>query len=201
MMDLQDYLNLIPSQHRDKSKYIAFLTLLLTPFINVSKINEEIKLLLNLDTATGTILDMIGKILVLPRLVNFQPSDGSSPILDDDHYRLILKAKVAKNQWKGTMDDLYNMWDNLFPNNPLLLVDRQNMTASVVVVGLNSTLERELITNGYIVPKPAGVRYDYGFTEEPIYSQDMNTEWLKGFDEGYWLSFTNSGELTYGGNI
>lgn len=189
MYDVNTYLGLITSEHRDKIKYQAFVRLILTPIVNLQKLNHEMASLINLDTATGKQLDLIGEILALPRQVNFQPTDGSSSILDDDYYRLILKAQVAKNQWDGTKEGLQNLWVSLFPENPLLLVDRQNMTATVAVIGLVDQLSRDLIVNGYIVPKPVGVLYDYGFTTQPIYSQDLNTEWLKGFDEGYWLDF------------
>ncbi|WP_407655192.1 DUF2612 domain-containing protein [Alicyclobacillus dauci] len=28
---------------------------------------------------------------------------SASSILDDDHYHLVLKAKIARNQWDGTI--------------------------------------------------------------------------------------------------
>lgn len=189
MYDLNTYLNLITSEHRDKTKYQAFVRLLLTPIINLQNLHHSMMSMLNLDTSTGKQLDIIGGILGLSRKVNFQPTGGESPILDDDYYRLILKAKVAKNQWDGTKKGLYDLWENLFPHNPVLLVDRQNMTATVAVVGLTDQLSRDLILHGYIVPKPVGVLYEYGFTDRPIYSQNLDTEWLKGFDEGYWFDF------------
>lgn len=185
-----DYLNLLTSQYRDKPKTISFLTTLLTPFLDIQKLNDSIKYMLNLNNSEGAQLDIIGEILNLPRQVNFQPTDGSSSVLDDYHYRLILKAKVAINQWKGTKSELYDYWKVLFPDNPLLMVDNQNMTISAVVVGLNSDLERDLIMHDYIIPRPAGVGMIYIFTDKPIYAQDLDTDWLKGFDEGYWFSFT-----------
>ena len=190
MYNIEEYLNLITSEHRDKPKFQAFVRLLLTPIINLQILNHEMMSILNLNTSKGDQLDKIGDILGLPRQVNFQPTGGISSILNDDYYRLILKAKVAKNQWDGTKQGLYDLWKNLFPENPVLIVDRQNMTATVVVVGLTDSLSRELILNGYIVPKPVGVRYEYGFTDRPIYAQDLDTNWLKGFDEGYWLNFS-----------
>lgn len=189
MYEVETYINMVTSEHRERPKYQAFLRLLLTPIINLQILNHEMMSMLNLNTARGDQLDKIGNILGLPRQVNFQPTGGISSILDDDYYRLILKAKVAKNQWDGTKQGLYDMWKNLFPENPVLIVDRQNMTATVAVIGLTDQLSRDLITHGYIIPKPVGVLYEYGFTTRPIYSQDLNTEWLKGFDEGYWLDF------------
>ena len=189
MYDIESYLNMITSEHRDKPKYQALVRLLLTPIVNLQILNHTMMSILNIDTSVGDQLDKIGNILGLPRPVNFQPTDGSSSILNDDYYRLILKAKVAKNQWDGTKKGLYDMWVNLFPENPVLIVDRQNMTATVAVVGLVDQLSRDLIVHGYIIPKPVGVKYEYGFTTRPIYAQDLNTDWLKGFDEGYWLDF------------
>lgn len=190
MINLNSLLNLVTSEYGDKPNYIQMLTAILTPVINISTLNHNMSVIMDLNKATGKQLDLIGQILSLPRQVNFQPSQDISSVLNDDYYRLILKAQVAKNQWDGTKQGLYNLWDILFPENPLLLVDHQNMTASVVVVGLNDSLSKELILAGYIVPKPAGVRYEYGFTEKPIYSQDLNTAMLKGFDEGYWLDLS-----------
>lgn len=189
MYNIEEYLNLITSEHRDKPKYQAFVRLLLTPIVNLQILNHEMMSLINLNTATGKQLDLIGNILGLPRQVNFQPTDGSSAILNDDYYRLILKAKVAKNHWDGTKQSLYTLWKNLFPENPILIVDRQNMSVTVAIVGLTDQLSRDLITHGYIVPKSVGVLYEYGFTNRPVYSHDLNTDWLKGFDEGYWLDF------------
>ena len=189
MYDIETYVNMITSEHRDKPKFQALVRLLLTPIVNLQILNHEMMTMLNLDTSHGDQLDKIGAILGLPRQVNFQPTDGSSSILNDDYYRLILKAKVAKNQWDGTKKGLYDLWKVLFPENPILIVDRQNMTATVAVVGLVDQLSRDLIVHGYIVPKPVGVLYEYGFTTDPIYSQDLDTDWLKGFDEGYWLDF------------
>lgn len=187
MNSIDFYLNLLTSQYSNKNKILRFLTLWLRPIQNIKTCANSMYQYFNLDTAVGKQLDMIGEILVLPRTVNFQPSNGISPVLDDDHYRLILKAKVAKNQWKGTIKGLQDIWEVLFPNNPVLIVDGQNMTCSVVVIGLNDSLERDLITHDYIVPRPEGVKYIFGYTTNPLYAQDMNTDWLKGFDEGYWL--------------
>ena len=191
MISLDSLLSLITSEYRDKPNYIQFLTALLTPVLNVIKLNHDMSTMMNIDTATGKTLDLIGDILSLPRQVNFQPSGGISSVLNDEYYRLILKARIAQSQWTdGTLRGLHSIWSILFPNNPVLIVDHQNMSASVVVLGLNDSLSKDLITHGYIVPKPIGVRYEYGFTEKPIYSQDLDTEMLKGFDEGYWLNLS-----------
>ena len=109
MYDIETYVNMVTSEHRDKPKFQAFLRLLLTPIVNLQILNHDMMSILNLNTSEGDQLDKIGNILGLPRQVNFQPTDGSSSILNDDYYRLILKAKVAKNQWDGTKQHLYDL--------------------------------------------------------------------------------------------
>ena len=183
------YLNLITSEHSDKSKYMGWIRVLITPFIDSIKLNDDIKHVFNLNSATGAQLDLIGKILVLDRRVNFEPTDGSSSVLNDDYYRVILKAKVVKNQWKGTISDFYNFWNVLFANSPLqiYLIDNQDMDPIAVVwSSAVDDMTSDLLLNNYIIPKPAGL----GLTVRKI---DPDTLFgfygsgLQGFDNGtFW---------------
>lgn len=190
-VDLNFYLNLVTSEHATKPKYMAWMKVLLTPFIDSINLNETIKNSFNLNTAVGVQLDTIGKWLVLPRQVDFQPTDGSSSILNDYYYRMILKAKVVKNQWKGTISSFYQFWNVLFAGQPLqiYLVDNQNMEPVAIIWSSQVTeMVQDLLSNNYIIPKPAGLgltvrRIDvdkvFGF-----YGSGYN-----GFDNGvFWIS-------------
>jgi hypothetical protein len=96
--------------------------------------------------------------------LDFQPSGGASPTLDDDTYRFVLKAKIAQNQWDGTIPQLYEIWNNVFPLVPIRIKDNQDMSFDVLFVSPSFTnLEKELITNGYIIPKPQSVLVSYSF--------------------------------------
>ena len=123
------YLNLITSEHANKPKYRAWVKVLLTPFIDAINLNKNIKLAFFINSAVGIQLDIIGKWLGLSRQVDFQPTDGSSSILNDKYYRIALKAKIVKNLWKGTIEDFYNMWQILFNGEDLqvYLADNQTM--------------------------------------------------------------------------
>lgn len=187
-MDRSFYLDLITSEHRTKPNYVAWVDVLLTPFVDAINLNESVKKAFDLNTAVGVQLDTLGKILVQSRVMNFQPTDGSSPILSDEDYRLILKAKVVKNQWKGTTEDFYNFWEVLLGNTlPVYLVDNQEMEPVVVVWNnLVTPLVQDFLANGLIVPKPAGLglglrrvdpEHNFGF---------FGTEFT-GFNEGtFW---------------
>lgn len=182
------YLNLITSEHSTKPKYMSWVKELLRPFIDAIKLNDDVKKAFNLNTSVGVQLDTIGKILVLDRRVNFEPTDGSSSLLDDDNYRFILKAKVIKNQWKGTISDFYTFWNTLIGSElDIFLVDNQNMDPVAVVWSSQVDLmTQDLLSNNYIIPKPAGL----GLTIRQINPDDLfgfSGSGLNGFDQGvFW---------------
>lgn len=171
------YLDLITSEHANKPKYRAWLEVLLTPFIDAINLNKSIKSAFFIQTATGIQLDIIGKWLNLSRQVDFQPTDGSSPILLDKYYRIILKAKIVKNLWKGTIENFYNMWQILFEGEDLQIYLADNQTMDYVVVTWDSTTQdpmiSDLLRNGYLIPKPAGLGILYN---------DLNADEILGFD-------------------
>lgn len=187
MINVSNLLNLITSEYTECVKFKSLLQMVLQLVQNVANLNHEMSTFLNLDTAEGKTLDMIGSIVGIPRQVDFQPSEDSS-ILTDEYYRVIIKAKIIKNQWDGTIEGLYNLWGKLFPDNPIFIIDGQNMTAQVAIFGFSNTLYQELITHEYIIPRPSGVKYFYGFVEDVTFAFDLNTEYLKGWDLGKWLN-------------
>lgn len=109
-----------------------------------------------------------------------------SPVLDDPTYRIYLMAKIMQNQWNGQQDALYSMWQQLFPGGRIAIEDNQNMTATIFLSGAFTQIIEDLITNGYIVPRPEGVLYNYIFSQLPVFGFDLNNSYVGGFDEGYW---------------
>lgn len=188
-VDLNFYLDLVTSEHSTKPKYMAWLSVLLTPLIDAIKLNEDVKKAFDLNTAIGAQLNIIGKWLEQPRQVDFQPTDGSSSVLNDNYYRTVLKAKVVKNQWKGTISNFYSFWNVLFKGQPLqiYLVDNQDMEPVAIIRSSSvDQMMQDLIANNYIVPKPAGL----GLTVRRIDSDTtfgfFGTEFT-GFDTGtFW---------------
>lgn len=188
-VDLNFYLDLVTSEHSTKPKYMAWLSVLLTPLIDAIKLNEDVKKAFDLNTAIGAQLNIIGKWLEQPRQVDFQPTDGSSSVLNDNYYRTVLKAKVVKNQWKGTISNFYSFWNVLFKGQPLqiYLVDNQGMEPVAIIWSSSvDQMMQDLIANNYIVPKPAGL----GLTVRRIDSDTtfgfFGTEFT-GFDTGtFW---------------
>lgn len=187
MADIQRYLDLITSEHYEKPKFTLWLTAALNIVDDVVTAANTVSLAFDIDLAIGAQLDVLGSIVGRSRQVDFQPSDNVSPVLDDDTYRMVIKAKIAQNQWDGTIPSLYDLWDNIFPLIRLMLVDNQNMTLSAAITGMTSQLQEDLVTNGYIIPKPQGVKINYSFTNGITFAYDFDNTAYSGYDNGYWI--------------
>ncbi|USG65152.1 DUF2612 domain-containing protein [Brevibacillus ruminantium] len=163
---IQQYLDLITSQHCNKDKFMSWLTVVLERGDAAVTVVSRIPEAFDVNKAVGVQLDTVGDLVGRSRYLPFQLADGSSPVLDDDNYRIALKAKIAQNQWDGTIPQIYKLWDDLFPSARLRLFDNQDMTMKAKIrgdLGLHSVL---LVTLGYIIPKPSGVRINIAWESE-----------------------------------
>lgn len=183
---IEEYLNIITSEHRNQPKYIAMLTAYfqkLQHAVNVLNAWDEH---FHIEDAVGAQLDQLGEIIGRNRVLNFQP-DGHSARLDDETYRMILKAKILQNQWDGTIYGMQKLFKAVFPDMELILIDHQNMTITAAVVGLSDSLQLQLLRQGYILPKPEGVQMNVTIIDGKIFAYDRETESFSGYDEGKWL--------------
>lgn len=184
------YIGILTSQYvktaTNSPKLNAFLQAMLQKFDAVSQLLVELDTSLDLDAAVGDQLDMLGSTVGASRIVGFQPTGSVSPILDDTTYRLYIKAKIAQNQWDGTLPSLYPIWSSLFPSGNIVIIDNQNMTASITLTGAFTSIIQDLITNGYIVPRPEGVLYTYVFGVLPFFGFGSSPGFIAGFGEGHW---------------
>lgn len=187
-MALKDnYMKLITSQHRDKPKFSAMLNAFLQPSEDIFTMAVYLDEEFDLDNAVGIQQDILGDIVGQSREVDFQPDRGLSPILDNYVYRNLLKAKIAKNMWKGRTEDLREIWMNLFGKS-IIIQDNQDMTIDVVVIGFNDQMTKNLIQKGYIVPKPQSVGVNYAFADEAVFGYDMETTAIRGYDHADWMN-------------
>jgi len=183
---MQYYLNLFTSQYRMSPKLNAWQAALLQPLDDLSNCLQTFNISYDIDNAIGSQLDVLGQIIGVSRTLPFQPSNGVSPILDDDTYRLLLYATQIKNTWDGTIESLYKAWQFLFPNGVMAILDNQNMTATITTSGNFTSIEQDLITKGYIIPRPEGVQYNPSGsgTTSGLFGFDRNDSTVAGFDVG-----------------
>lgn len=182
------YLGLVTHEWVLSPRFMALLRLFLQKLDDVSQCLVQMDTAFDLDSAVGVQLDMLGAVAGASRTVGFQPSGGVSPVLDDTTYRLYIKAKIAQNQWDGTITSLYPIWAQLFPGGQIVIEDQQNMSVDVILTGTFTSIIQDLINNGYIVPRPEGVEYNYLFGTLPYFGFDDNNSYIAGFDTGHWAS-------------
>lgn len=214
-MTTQEYLNLITSAFRQKPKYIGTVEINVDVPVRVQSLLTSLLALFDLDSAVGDQLDIIGRWVGISRNVSipitgvyfswddiatdgwdfgtWQPDLAPSTVttLPDDSYRVLIKAKIAANAWDGTTDGAYAIWDALFTQFTILIQDHQDMSYDLAIVGgIVDSLTVALITGGYIPLKPEGVRvneYLIPIDDGPAFAWDLETDLLKGWDEGSWL--------------
>lgn len=186
----------------------------------------------DLDRVTGYRLDVIGRIVGLPRSVpealakvffgfqehlnsegfssksntayagapfysKFTPAYGPYQ-LGDNEYRRFMRVKIAKNAAAATIasDDRVSLQDVIQAafNGRAYVTDRKDMTLALNISPQVSVDELRLIVRLGLLPKPAGVRYDYfyqvtpgmtfGFSRNPSargFASKFNTAYQGGF--------------------
>lgn len=124
----------------------------------------------------------------------YKPSEFDSTkdrLITDEIYRIMIKARIIQNIWKGNALELYAMWKVLFPESMgLQIQDNQDMSFNIVLIGDYPEIMKELIMHGYIIPKPEGVRINIlSFVSTdglPIFAYDYNTINYSGYTS-HWL--------------
>lgn len=216
MADVDTYLALITSYHRGKPKFAAMIKALVEPIVAAQGFIAHLPTDFDLDHAIGVQLDVVGEWVGRTRFVRvpianawfsfdhdmrgfdqgvwYQPQyDTPAGItrLDDETYRTLLRAKIAANNWDGTLPSAKAALEILFPNGEtsIIVIDNQDMTITFGVSGvIPSALFIALLSDGYLPLKPEGVRADYRITtvSGPLFGFDVENEFIAGFDAGAW---------------
>lgn len=169
---IQAYKDLITSEHRGKPKFertvVELLKFSQDIYATAVYMDDEF----DIDLANGAQEDVLGVLVGASRELGFQPHTQATATLNDEDYRILLKAKVAKNLWKGGIADLQRIWYNLFGED-IIILDNQDMSIEVQITNVPSSVVQEMILQGYIVPKPQSVRINYNL--------------IRKLDSQYWI--------------
>ena len=222
---MSKYTDLITNYHAGKPKFVAHVDLSTRPFLDTSSALNGLLTDFDIDKAIGKQLDIlrewIGRSSIVSQPISgiyfsfdtdgvgwdqgvwqgpYDPDSGYTS-LSDDVYRVILKAKIAINNWNGQNDTLPPILDTALAGSGLKMqiVDNQDMTISVWVfpeIDI-SKVSLELIAairQGYLTVKAAGVWA--GDIQTPsiltpsvgnqFFGFDLENEYIAGFDEGAW---------------
>ena len=95
---------------------------------------------------------------------------AGNTLLNDDQYRLFIKAKIIKNSTNATPNQLLEFIKFVFGSNQNQLIEEGDAAYTLLIGKELSTFEKVLVnyvsySSGYpsrFVPKPIGVRVNYG---------------------------------------
>lgn len=222
---MSKYTDRITNYHRGKPLFVEHVDLSTRPLSDVSSAMYGLISAFDIDDAVGIQLDALGEWIGRSRIVSqpiagvylsfdtdglgwdqgvwqgpYDPDSGFTS-LSDDTYRIVLKAKIAINNWDGQNDNLPPILEAALEGSGLKMqiVDNQDMTISVWLFPETdiSLVSQELIAaikQGYLTVKAAGVWA--GDIQTPsiltpsvgtkFFGFDMDNEFIAGFDDGAW---------------
>ncbi|EMW7856907.1 DUF2612 domain-containing protein [Salmonella enterica] len=222
---MSKYTDLITNYHATKPKFVEHIDLVTRPLAETSAAINGLINAFDIDHATGIQLDILGQWIGLSRIVSqlisgvyfswdtdglgydqgvwqgpYDPDSGYTS-LSDETYRIVLKTKIAINNWDGRNDSLPPILDAALDGSGLKMqiVDNQDMTIGIWVFPETdiSAVSLELIAairQGYLTVKAAGVwggSIEIPSVETPsegnrFFGFDMDNEYISGFDAGSW---------------
>ncbi|MBZ9939124.1 DUF2612 domain-containing protein [Mesorhizobium sp. BR1-1-16] len=219
MANAEDYVGRITSYHRGKPNFTATVAISGESYANLINAAQALPAAFDLDTAIGAQLDVGGEWVGRSRYIvtpignawfswdteglgwgqgvwrDPYASDTGLTRLDDDTYRLLLRAKIAANQWDGTVGGAAAALDIVFGGTATILYveDRQDMHMIMGMAGaIPNALILTLFAGGYIPLKPGGVAVEYVVTSKndtPIFGwgvAEADGKPLAGWGEGSW---------------
>lgn len=185
--DVNDAPNRIYAQYRSKPKLEAWYAITYSLAQQLGTAAQAVRVMYNIDSAQGEQLDVIGRIVVLPRdflgVISMTPvmcaaaennpaefGDESAMAsalavdqdmdMSDELYRLAIKSKIIRNNSQTTIDDILVGIKFMLPNiGDVRLIDNEDMTFSIEYTGEVSDLENWALVNASLIPKPQGVKF------------------------------------------
>lgn len=155
----------------------------------LSSVAEEIRYSYDIDDATSFELDVLGRIAGISRsfesTVELDPSAfgkgtsqfggqitqfGASTLqesqeLSNEIYRILIRAKIAKNTNDATLDGIVSALNYIVPSPSTNIIDNEDMSFSVSFSEPLTEIQRYVLNTFDIIPRPQGVEF-LGYTEE-----------------------------------
>lgn len=200
MSNVNDYLELVTSQHAGKPKFRALLQLLAQSQVDLINFYQSLPSTeFDVDLARWTGLDFIGVRIGLdrslrataPGIYTQAPPAGVVPLADND-YKILIRGKIGANQFLGSIESAYQKLTNIFGNTGsyLFIQDYQDMSIAIAVSGnVPSAAFMAALSGGYMQVRPAGVLAKYYYPTAPggpLFGFDVQNQFIAGFDTGVW---------------
>lgn len=227
MVDLIDHEELAISrlitQYRESVNLINYIKTLLVEANNLEDVFQDLLTERYLDTAIGVQLDILGEIVGQSRNIKnanihkyfgfngggqhvggflypfFEPGDPlfSNLELDDEPYRMLIKARIIRNGFDGTIENFIEFMNFAFSTTFTGVTDIGNATSNILIGKILTDQEKALIVfseENNFIPKPSGVKYYFfnappggvfGFANNPL------GDFVKGFGQAPFVDVIN----------
>ncbi|AYG07766.1 DUF2612 domain-containing protein [Pseudomonas fluorescens] len=173
----------IINEYRDKQRMVRWLTI--TPEIANQRLEAPIDVVYgsyDVDTVSGHMLDVIGRIVGVSRPIlraaefdvfgysgndsytnyNIAPYIGDDEAFDaplnNDLYRKLIKAKIARNISDGTADSIIQLLEIIIGVKVTALVSNSDKSFDIGVASELDNTTLYLMQNFDIIPRPQGTR-------------------------------------------
>lgn len=179
----------IYAQYRDKPKFVSWIGINGHLGNEIESAYQDIAGSYDIDSANTAELDILGRIVGINRSFEatieysssqfgrsqfgssqFQQTQGvTDAALNNDIYRLLIRAKIAKNTNDATLDGIIAAFSFIVETNGIRILDPENMGIDILFDSLTD-LEKLVLVNFDITPKPQGVELN-GFIDESDVTQ------------------------------
>lgn len=220
-----EYRDLLSQEHQQPN-LLSWVDALTAPLKSNQALLMSLPAKFDIATAVGQQLDFVGEWVGIGRVLDLPATTGyfswddpdpalgwdsapwyfeASPIivpyrLDDDHYRMLLYAKIANNIWDGSVPGAYRVWEQFYPGGVpyrFFIQDLGNMEMLQGLVGSTKPVSADaiaLLVSGNLGLKPVGVNVQYAYlpdTAGPMFAFDLDTPEFAGWDEGTWATIVS----------
>lgn len=189
--------NRVYAQYADKPKAVKWFNIVPDIADELLGAFESVRGSYDIDKADGEQLDVIGRIVVIDRSFESQvffdvdtyfgaDNDAAqfggidsqfktvgksiSNTVSDSIFRVLIKAKIAKNNSDATLDGVVHALSYITGSSPIQVIDNEDMTFSVSFGTTLTDIEKFVFDTFDIVPRPQGVKF-LGYVDEETVTQ------------------------------
>jgi len=166
----------VVSQYRGSARLLAFISGLAALAQEIQDALAAIPPLDDIDVATQVNLEVTGDLVGQGRqLIN-------GDLVTDSVYRLLIKARIARNHSHATGEDILSSLAIIFPGAAVRLFDFGGMAISYLI-GVVLTADEIAALGGNTLPRPMGVRLDAAYYDPAAYFGFQDDPTAKGFSD------------------
>ena len=127
-MNVEQYLDYIPTENSRKPKFMGMLRGILTPGVQLQSVIQNVGAF-DVNSAAGRQLDILGEYIGVSRELNYVPASGET-VLNDTDFSMILRMRVAQEAWSGSNDEVMDVY-NIAAGNDLNIHYEDNLVHAV----------------------------------------------------------------------